>query len=73
MYAGLFGYNKGVIKNLGIVDCDISANSDETARYLYAGICEQQEKYQEAIDEYYAYFNKQQPKVKSLRPWDRKR
>lgn len=27
----------------------------------------------EAIDEYYASFNKQQPKVKSLRPWDQKR
>ena len=27
----------------------------------------------EAIDEYYSSFSKQQPKVKSLRPWDRKR
>ena len=27
----------------------------------------------EAIDEYYASFRKQQPKVKSLRPWDLKR
>ena len=35
MYAGLFGYNKGTIKNLSVVDANISATS--LSQYAYAG------------------------------------
>ena len=38
VYAGLFGYNKGVIKNLGVVDRTVSVTSTSSSySYVYAG------------------------------------
>ncbi len=37
VYAGLFGYNEGTIKNLGLVDGEVSASSSDYNAYAYAG------------------------------------
>lgn len=37
VYAGLFGYSKGIIQNLGLLECDISAAVSDSQFVFYAG------------------------------------